>query len=533
MCRGLSCANVEEVVRIVLKELVGIEPERLPQATFAKYMLLEVGALAQIHVATKLVEGEPEACNTLHSDGTSKKKRGITTYDVCDKCGDSLVVGLHQVALGDAESQLSLFKEILTDVFEMGEVENTPQAVKNAIVSIKNLMSDRCATQKKFNELFIQFCKSLLPELLNNRENLSLDEQNRLANLNEFFCRLHFIVGLADQAKVCLKVWESMCFGESKVGSLAHGGYSNGESGITRLVRTVCKSVQEKGCEKSGRMETFATVMHETHGISNIPSYPFLGNRFNILFLNGAGVFFLYPYFNFFDELDKENKLLTAVGHDLNVVNYRAGCRALGLIDKLVSGPLWRKMVLEKYALNMTAHYKHMLSCFKLWAENSDPVLSGSVSLFPDHVKKDARYEKFISRDETDEMTKQCLEIIFAGFIVVSTRMLEDHLEGGKLNENVETLEIEASKVAATNADPERDFGMLDRYMRNKTKGLYLVNEGLIMFIKNGTGDWRNSLSKEQLKKVIKIARKSVPKQKNLYFKLKDEIRKAIMQKDK
>ena len=66
------------------------------------------------------------------------------------------------------------------------------------------------------------------------------------------------MVGLADQAEACLKVWEGLLFpNNKKVGSLANGGYSNGESGTTRLVRTVCKSVQELGGEKSGRMVHF------------------------------------------------------------------------------------------------------------------------------------------------------------------------------------------------------------------------------------------------------------------------------------
>ena len=39
--------------------------------------------------------------------------------------------------------------------------------------------------------------------------------------------------------------------------TLANGGKSKGESGVYRLMHTVCRSVQEKGCEKSGRMMQF------------------------------------------------------------------------------------------------------------------------------------------------------------------------------------------------------------------------------------------------------------------------------------
>ena len=147
---------------------------------------------------------------------------------------------------------------------------------------------------KKFNTLFRQFRTSVLPSVVENWSSLNIEQQNSLSNVNDFFCGLHFLVGLADQAEACLKVYEKLLIHEAKVGSLAHGGYSNGESGTTRLIRTVCKSVQEQGCEKSGRMISFATQMKEKHDINEIPLYPFLGNRFNILFLNGAGVFHLY-----------------------------------------------------------------------------------------------------------------------------------------------------------------------------------------------------------------------------------------------
>ena len=73
-------------------------------------------------------------------------------------------------------------------------------------------------------------------------------------NVNEFYRGLHFLIGMADQAEAWLKVWESILFKDDNniVGSLKYGGYSNGESGTTRLIRTVRKAVQQRGYEKSG-----------------------------------------------------------------------------------------------------------------------------------------------------------------------------------------------------------------------------------------------------------------------------------------
>ena len=44
----------------------------------------------------------------------------------------------------------------------------------------------------------------------------------------------------------------------------------------------------------------------------------------------------------FFDIVKDDNKLLKAVHSDLQIQSYLCGCRALGLINKFVTGPLWR-----------------------------------------------------------------------------------------------------------------------------------------------------------------------------------------------
>ena len=95
-----------------------------------------------------------------------------------------------------------------------------------------------------------------------------------------------------------MKIWESITHKDRKVGLSTHGGYSNGESCVTRLIRTACKSVQERGCEKSGKIVGFATYLKDEFGvytyITSISLILFLVTRFNILFFNAAGVYFLY-----------------------------------------------------------------------------------------------------------------------------------------------------------------------------------------------------------------------------------------------
>ena len=134
------------------------------------------------------------------------------------------------------------------------------------------------------------------------------------------------------------------------------------------MIRTTCKAVQTHGCEKSGRISDFYTFLCEEVGFSNVPFIPFKGNRFNVLFYNGGILYFLYNHLkHFFESVKDENKLLKAVHSDLQIKSYLCGCRALGLINKFVTGPLWRLLESGIHILDMNKQYQKMSSLFLIY----------------------------------------------------------------------------------------------------------------------------------------------------------------------
>ena len=178
---------------------------------------------------------------------------------------------------------------------------------------------------------------------------------------------------------------------------MAHGGYSKGESGTYRLVRTLCKAVQERGCEKSGRMVQFKSFLENEKNITAVPLAPFKGNRFNILFLNGAGTFFLHKHCQeFFDRCKDENLLLIAVYHDLSVPQFIVGCHALGIIAKIVTGPLWRNINKAGHVLAMNELYQKIDICFNEWANDATPLIRGESMFDESEVVKDDIYQAFV-----------------------------------------------------------------------------------------------------------------------------------------
>ena len=67
-------------------------------------------------------------------------------------------------------------------------------------------MLDRCATQKKFHKIFTEFRYSVLPDIVSNCDTLTSEHQQKMKTVNDFYCALHFLVAMVDQAEANLKV---------------------------------------------------------------------------------------------------------------------------------------------------------------------------------------------------------------------------------------------------------------------------------------------------------------------------------------
>ena len=210
------------------------------------------------------------------------------------------------------------------------------------------------------------------------------------------------MVGLSDQAEEALKIWEELIFEGAKVGSqLLARDYSVGESGTLRLIRTICKAVQSKGCQKSGRSIDFLAFLKDKTNSNevSVPLAQFVGNRFNIMFHNAAGLYYLDEELKEFLNLYKdENDLLRAVNKDFRVKTYLVGARALGLISKLIIVPLWH--ILEDKSvsiLEMYEKYTHLVSCFNRWSKDPAKFMKGEdIVFYTVPISKDNIYFKLV-----------------------------------------------------------------------------------------------------------------------------------------
>ena len=502
--------NVRPVMKSVLA-LAGKQVEDLPSIGLLSKMFVELKAVSSVHICQEVLD-EQVSDHTLHSDGTTKFGRKFQSYQVATS-KQTFSVGLIDMKSGTAEHTFDMFKQSLQDIEELGSKLDHENASKKILSKITNTMSDRSIVQKNFNTMLHDWRSEILPDITEGWSDLTDEEKTKLRAMNNFFCGLHFIVGLAEHASSALNEWEKLHFEEhGKVGAVAlPGAWERDEAGTARFVRTATKAFQKHGDEQAGCIGDFHAFLAE----QNIPCplANFKGNRYYVLFFNGAGIYFLHECMSHFlqNVHGTTNRLLKAVKADLDVPEFVAGARALGLLSKLVICPLWRTLENKNISvLDMSKVYTQLVDNFKSWSADASPLIDGGSSPFSGaHIDWSCKIlQKLLEPSTSDSLTVEILQAVCTVLATFSARILSDHLPGGAFYQPSDTSSASVSSVAKTNAVSERDFAQLDRLMREKPNAATIALEGMVLFANNCTGAWMNSKTAEERHAIIALARK-------------------------
>ena len=92
----------------------------------------------------------------------------------------------------DAQTQLDVLHEILGTFCDSSE--NKDEIITSTFINKKNLRSDSYAVQKQCNDLFIEFWKNISTTTTKNFGLYSLEQQENMTKVNQFFCSLHYLV---------------------------------------------------------------------------------------------------------------------------------------------------------------------------------------------------------------------------------------------------------------------------------------------------------------------------------------------------
>ena len=132
------------------------------------------------------------------------------------------------------------------------------------------------------------------------------------------------------------------------------------------------------------------------------------------------------------------NNLLKAVNEDVNNNVYLAEVRALGIIDKLLTGPLWRLIDSCHSVLELNPFLLRLKVKLTELCSNASSVLPGGHIFDDTDVKlhdNDNIYSDLFEGTgdiEFDVLTQQAVEVIFHAFLIILERQCAVQLPGGK-----------------------------------------------------------------------------------------------------
>ena len=145
---------------------------------------------------------------------------------------------------------------------------------------------------------------------------MNADEQRSICTLNNFFCGLHLLVGMADESVVQQPF-------QILLKSLNLELFALFEQHVRPMLDLLPHFLLSQGMKKN-------------------PLVSFRGNHFNIVIYDVGALYHIAEYvLKFFKDVwQTPNELLKAVYSDIQVPEFVAGCCALGLINKIITGPL-------------------------------------------------------------------------------------------------------------------------------------------------------------------------------------------------
>ena len=129
------------------------------------------------------------------------------------------------------------------------------------------------------------------------------------------------------------------------------------------------------GDQKSGKADQCEAYLKKVKSPNLIVS--FLHHRFNILFvLGGAFYYHRHHIKGFIESIGSENFLISSVRMD---IFFATSSRALGIMDKLVTGPLYRKVVQAEHIFDLSSMWEELVDFRERYAhtENARFLLLG------------------------------------------------------------------------------------------------------------------------------------------------------------
>lgn len=371
-------------------------PNAIPSTRTVNTIVDSKIAVSQKQLGTVLSKKED---STIYTDETRKYGKTLEAYLVTDSEQNCYLLGLREMLNKSGVCTLDTFKEILSDITNschVKELTGNMNVGYQILANIRDTMSDRASTEKAFNRLLEEYRLEILPQVIDGWADMDKEEKKSCSKMNNFFCGLHLLVGMADVCELCVKKFELFYSDGKDKGSAVHAElkrYHRSESGTLRLLRTSSKAFAVGEDEKSGASLEWKTYLKGKNEKKLVTR--FKHNRFNLVFVLGKGIYYHAKDMSYFLDTvhGTTNSLLKAVSLDIKEVLFLAGVKSFGLISEFISAPLWRKLEEPGHIIERNETFKTLTDFLKEASNDVGlccKIIRGEVTPFNTTINEDA-----------------------------------------------------------------------------------------------------------------------------------------------
>ena len=166
----------------------------------------------------------------------------------------------------------------------------------------------------------------------------------------------------------------------------------------------------------------------------------------------------------------------------------------------------------DLHILDMSTYYTQLLQFLVNSSQDAAEFLTGEAVPFPGvPIKNDEEWAALVIPSPRPHCSAAAIQAVFKSVELLARRMLADHLPGGTWEEADELTREQTKLVTKTNTVSERDFGKLDRLLREKPNASTLALEAHILFSNNKTAKWLRERSQAEQDNLVKMARSLAP----------------------
>ena len=166
-------------------------------------------------------------------------------------------MGFQDMPAGSADDYLTVTKDLFAHIAKLISPKDSTSADKEEkqgqlLKAFKTIQSDCHIVNKNYFEQ-LNICRaSFLPKVLPNFHQLLADEVSKVSHMNQLFCRMHAIIGMANVCKEALKEFEHVTASD-----LVTSGFNKGNARCFDILMELSKAFTTSHAYQKGGVTDF------------------------------------------------------------------------------------------------------------------------------------------------------------------------------------------------------------------------------------------------------------------------------------